>query len=141
MPDRLHQDPEIARLYQELAQCRATLEQTQAELATLKILNHAQKQPYQYWQKIMNALPVCISYLDHNRRYCYVNHSYQRWFGFSPDKIYGKRLIDVIGQDAYQSVKLYIDRVLTGETVTYESTVPYAQGGNRYIRATLIPDI
>ncbi len=141
MPDRLHQDPEITRLHWELAQCRAKLAQTRSELTELKTLYRAQKRPYQYWQKVMNSLPVCISYLDHDCRYCYVNHSYQRWFGFSPDEIYGKRLMDVIGQPAYQLVKPYIDRVLTGETVTYETTIPYTQGGSRHIRATLIPDI
>lgn len=141
MPDRLSQDPEITRLYQELAQCKDKLEKICVELSTLKILSHAKQQPYQYWHRIMDALPICISYLNQDRRYCYVNHSYQTWFGLSQTEIYGKRLVDVIGENAYQSVKDYIDRVLSGEIVTYETVVPYAQGGNRFIRATLIPDV
>jgi len=91
-------------------------------------------------QQLMDSLPVCISYVDQNRNYQYANITYQTWFGLKPEEIYGQPLEVVIGTAAYQKVKPYVDRALAGETVTYETTLPYLTEGQRYVQATLVPD-
>ncbi|TVR05541.1 MAG: diguanylate cyclase [Phormidium sp. GEM2.Bin31] len=92
-------------------------------------------------KQLLDALPICLSYLDRHRRYRYVNHNYETWFNIEPERIYGQRLVNVIGKQAYRAVRAYVNRALTGETVTYETSVPYSRGGTRYIHATLVPDI
>ena len=89
----------------------------------------------------MDALPVCLAYLDRHRRYRYVNDNYKTWFNIEPERIYGQRLVNVIGKQAYRAVRSYVNRALSGETVSYETSVPYSRGGTRYIHATLVPDI
>ncbi|MEQ9354292.1 PAS domain S-box protein [Coleofasciculus chthonoplastes] len=97
------------------------------------------KQAQDQLQLITDALPVCIAYLDADLRYQFANKTYQTWFGLSPEVICGKTVPEVIGEDAYQRVRGYLERVIGGEYVTYETEIPYHSGGTRYVFATLIP--
>lgn len=90
---------------------------------------------------ITDALPVCIAYIDANRRYRFVNQTYETWFGYRREDLYGKHLAEVIGEAAYQITCDKIDRVLTGETVIYEAELPYQEGGTRFVNGNLIPDV
>ncbi|MEO1349139.1 MAG: PAS domain S-box protein [Cyanobacteria bacterium J06635_15] len=89
---------------------------------------------------ITDALPACISYIDADLRYRFVNKTYETWFALDRQAIYGRYLWEVIGEAAYEKAKPQIDRVFRGKRVTYEMVVPYAQG-TRHISGTLIPDI
>jgi diguanylate cyclase (GGDEF)-like protein/PAS domain S-box-containing protein len=91
-------------------------------------------------QQLMDSLPVCISYVDQNHYYQYANITYQTWFGLKPEEIYGRHIKSVIGPAAYQKARGNIDRALAGETVVYETTLPYKIGGTRYVQGTLVPD-
>ena len=90
---------------------------------------------------IANSLPVCISYIDSQQRYQFINKTYNTWFGFSSEEIYGKHLVEVVGEAAYQIIKDKVERALAGNLVEYEAELPYREGGTRYINAILVPDI
>ncbi|MBE9098241.1 sensor domain-containing diguanylate cyclase [Vacuolonema iberomarrocanum] len=92
-------------------------------------------------QQMIDSLPVCISYIDRNHYCQYANITYQKWFGLKPEEIYGKSLEIVIGTVAYKKTKVYFDLASTGETVVYETILPCDMGVNRYVQATLIPNI
>lgn len=86
---------------------------------------------------LTNALPALISYVDKDRRYHFNNRAYQEWFGHRVD---GREMVEVVGADAYKKLSPYIDRVLRGETVTYESELTLKQAGTRFVSATYVPD-
>jgi PAS domain S-box-containing protein len=88
---------------------------------------------------ITDALPVCISYLDANRRYRFVNRTYEDWFSRSRDQILGKYVWEILGEKAYQVVETHINQVFAGQTVTLEAEMPLPSG-KKYIKATLIPN-
>lgn len=88
-------------------------------------------------QQITNALPVLISYIDANGRYQFTNRTYREWFG---DVARGKTVEEALGKKAYETISRYAKRALKGETVSYESVIPYLQG-ERFIHATYIPDM
>ena len=88
-------------------------------------------------QRVMDALPALISYVDANQNYRFVNSAYEDWFN---RPVEGKHIREVIGNSAYQTLSKHIDRVLTGETTSYESVVSLP-GGERFISATCVPDI
>nr|WP_315790779.1 PAS domain-containing protein [Fischerella sp. JS2] len=90
---------------------------------------------------IANSLPVCISYIDSQQRYQFINKTYKDWFGLSPEEIYGQHLVEVVGEAAYQIIKDKVERALAGNLVEYEAELPYREGGTRYINAILVPDI
>lgn len=86
---------------------------------------------------ITNALPVLISYVDSDLRYGFANAAYQHWFGYEAS---GKRVVDVVGTEAYKKVQPYVDAVLKGETVSYETQLNLGTAGLRSISATYVPD-
>ena len=91
-------------------------------------------------QSLMDALPVLISYVDADQRYRLNNKAYEEWFGHARDELKGRRIRDVLGDDAYEVVRDHLNRALAGEKITFEAPAPYKDGGKRYIRATYAPD-
>ncbi len=89
---------------------------------------------------LIDALPVCIAYVDTNRRYRFNNRAYGDWFQRPHQSIAGHHVRDILGEDAYQRAAAHMDRCLAGETVRYDSTLLRPDGGLRHFRATYIPD-
>jgi PAS domain S-box-containing protein len=88
---------------------------------------------------VTNAVPALISFVDADQRYRFNNEAYEAWFGHSATEVYGKHLRDVLGEAAYEEIRPYVEQVLAGQQVTYESQLPYSDGGTRYVNATYVP--
>ncbi len=94
-----------------------------------------------YIDGITDSAPQLLSYVDAGQRYQFVNMSYERWFGVPQGSFIGAHIKEGLGDAAYEKISPYINKALSGESVTYSSVVPYSGGGERYIQATYIPDI
>ncbi|MCT7981929.1 PAS domain S-box protein [Laspinema sp. A4] len=94
----------------------------------------------EFLQVMTDSLPVAISYVDGLERYRFNNQRYEDWFGHSRDFLGGKHLKEILGESAYQVIRPYVKVALSGQSVTYETHLPYQEGGSRYIRATYVPD-
>ncbi|MCA1742391.1 MAG: PAS domain-containing protein [Desulfovibrionales bacterium] len=101
---------------------------------------NALKRNEEKFRKIVDVLPQLIAYVDKHLIYKFVNKSYERIFQVKSEDIAGKHIKDIIGHDAFQKARQYIEKVLEGETVTYSDRYNYPDGV-RYIDGTLIPDI
>ncbi len=101
----------------------------------------ALKQNENLLERITDALPVLISYVDSEQRYRSCNKAYEAWFGHTRESICGRHVKDVHGDAAYAALQGYIETALSGEMVTYEDTIPYGSGGTRHIHAVYVPDI
>ena len=80
---------------------------------------------------IVDALPVLIGYVDKDLRYRYNNRYYEEWFGHSPAWLYGKHLVDVVGERAITARASEIARTLSGEDVVFEAFMPHKDGQPR----------
>ncbi len=93
-------------------------------------------------QLLADTLPVLVSYVDANRRYRFVNHTYEEWF---PDRkqahVVGATVAEVVGDAAYALVEPYIDRVLAGNPVSFEQLLPFAGGPHRHVHVDYMPRI
>ena len=116
-------------LEQQVAQRTAALQQSEAAL------RHREQE----LRLITNALPVCISYVGADRRYRFVNQTYEEWFSRSCDEILGSSVDELLGERVYQRVEPFINQVLGGQTVTLEAEIPFLSG-KRTINAIYIPD-
>jgi PAS domain S-box-containing protein len=87
---------------------------------------------------VTDAIPALISYMDSNRIYRFSNRAYEDWFGSRAD---GQEMEDFLGREAYQTIAGYVDEVLSGRVVHYQSEVPYSDGRPRFVDATYIPDL
>ncbi|MEH2072103.1 MAG: PAS domain S-box protein [Nostoc sp.] len=123
-----------------LADYNRTLEQQVVErTAALQASEAALRDREQELRLITDALPALISYVDINQRYQFVNRRFEVLFCCSRNEILGKSIRELLGETAYQIVQVYVNRVLAGESVTYEAEMPYPFG-NKYVSATFIPD-
>ncbi len=92
-------------------------------------------------QLVTDALPVLISFVDADLRYRFNNRPYEEWFGCSASEMYGKSIREMMGETAYQEILPYIQRVLAGETVTYESEFFSHAGDLRFLSVTYVPRV
>jgi len=88
---------------------------------------------------ITDALPVAISHIDTQERFVFTNQTYEHWFGLSRSYINGKTLREVLGEQAYNTVRPFVQVALAGEEIYFENEVAYQYGGERAIAANLIP--
>ena len=90
-------------------------------------------------RQIADAVPVLISYVDKNGCYRFNNKAYETWFGFKREDIYGKHMSEVLGETAYKNIQSRVEKVLSGEKVSFESLIPSKDGGKRYVTASYVP--
>ena len=90
---------------------------------------------------LLDALPVLIAYVDNERRYCFNNLIHQQWFGYSPSEISGMSMQQVLGEEAYETLRPYVERALQGERVSFELLAPFQRIGPRFVYASYIPDL
>lgn len=88
---------------------------------------------------LADALPVLISYVDSEQRYRFNSKTYETWFGRSREEVCGKTVQEVVGGQAYESIRRHIDEALSGREVNFESQVPYKDAGTRCVEATYVP--
>jgi PAS domain S-box-containing protein len=94
----------------------------------------------QEFRAIAENVPGLFSYIDRNSRYRFVNKRYKEWFGLLRSEIIGRHYRSIVGEAAYELVKHYVEKVLSGHRVHYEERLPYAKGGTRWVSAEYIPD-
>lgn len=113
------------------------------DLSKLKRAEASLKQREAELRLVTNAVPVLISFVDADQRYRFNNRGYEEWFECSAEEIYGKHLREVVGERAYASILPYVEKVLTGQQVTYESELLLEEGdiagSDHYFTATYVP--
>jgi two-component system sensor kinase FixL len=94
----------------------------------------------QVMEKVVDSLPLLVSYVDAEQRYRFNNMAYRRLFGLSPRDIYGKTMRQLLGETAYQEVRPYIERALAGQAVTFERQLDYSVAGMHDVAVSYLPD-
>ena len=97
--------------------------------------------PVSELERLANALPVLLAYVDRDRRYRFANQTYTDWFGMTPAAIVGQSVEDIIGTTAYQAIKPDIDAVLQGRAFDSEIEVDFKHLGRRRVQRYFVPDV
>jgi PAS domain S-box-containing protein len=92
-------------------------------------------------QFIVQAVPALIGYVDTAERYRFNNGAYEQWFGRPLSDVEGLPVREVLGETVYATIAPHIRAALAGHPVTFESSLAYADGKTRYVRATYVPDV
>ena len=90
---------------------------------------------------VTDALPALIAFVDAEQRYRMNNKAYETWFGFTPTYLKGKHCRTAMGDTIYETIRPYIERALSGETVTYETDIPNTSTGTRHVSVIYIPHV
>jgi diguanylate cyclase (GGDEF)-like protein/PAS domain S-box-containing protein len=89
---------------------------------------------------LADNVPVLIAYFDAKELRCrFANKAYANMWGWDEDSILGRTVQEVIGSEGYAAIAPFIERVVRGETVTYERTIRDAQGNERILEVDLRP--
>ena len=90
-------------------------------------------------RQIVNSMPAMIAFVDADQRYQFVNDNYGLWFDLDPTKMLGRTAVEVMGEDAYATMRPRIDGVLRGKQQNYEASIPIAAGDEQPVEVTYVP--
>jgi PAS domain S-box-containing protein len=91
-------------------------------------------------QLVADHAPVLITYCDAERRYKFVNEPYAARFGLRPSELVGRPIKESLGSEAYATIEPYVDAVLRGERLEFETEIPYTQLGARHMWVAYAPE-
>ncbi|MEA5552162.1 PAS domain S-box protein [Anabaena cylindrica UHCC 0172] len=109
------------------------------DLSERKKIEENLRQREQELSLITNTLPVNIAYIDDQQHYRFNNKGYEEWFGVSTSEIYGQHLREFLGESVYQSIYPYVQKVLAGERVSFESQLYHQDGKKHDIKVNYVP--
>ncbi len=89
---------------------------------------------------ITDTVPALIAYFDDREVYSYANKGYADWFDCSKEKILGRQIRDVVGDEVYTDISHYVHRALQGHSVSYEYAMRRPDGRVMYARSELVPE-
>ncbi len=91
-------------------------------------------------QELADNVPVLIARMDLECRYTFANRAYEDLLGIPVASVIGKTLTEVLGEDAYEALRPYVDRVLAGESVRFDLPIPYSTTGVRFVQCAYAPE-
>jgi PAS domain S-box-containing protein len=89
----------------------------------------------------LNTAGIGIARCSRDLCYLNANETYATITGFPLLEIIGRPIVEVMGEAAIATILPYMERVLTGERVEYETVIPYRKGvPNAFFRVVNVPD-
>jgi PAS domain S-box-containing protein len=88
---------------------------------------------------VLATMPAAVTRCSADLRYLWVSDRCASWLGLSAAEIVGKPLVEILGEDAMATIRPFIDEVLAGKRVEFETTVPYKQIGPRCVQVEYSP--
>jgi two-component system sensor kinase FixL len=91
-------------------------------------------------QLIANSLPALIAHVDKEERYTFANQACDDRFGLKRERMLGRTIREVSGEESYQKVRPYVARALSGERVSFSTTTIRDDGQRQSLDAIYVPD-
>ncbi|MDO8701870.1 MAG: EAL domain-containing protein [Undibacterium sp.] len=88
---------------------------------------------------LLDALPICVSYVDSQLRYQFVNKTFLTWFHLEKSSVIGKPVSAIIGSAAFEQMYADIERAFSGQRVSYEAHLQHVIGGVKDVAVALSP--
>jgi diguanylate cyclase len=98
------------------------------------------KQSQELLEKVTNSVPALVAYIDAGEIYRFANATYARWYGTGGAPRVGQSVREFLG-DHYVRVKPYIDRALSGEAVSFETTRNAEDGRKLSRQVSFTPNV
>jgi PAS domain S-box-containing protein len=113
---------------------------THTDITDRKRAEDNTREALQQLQLITDNMPAAVTRCSRDLRYVWVSRGYAAWLGRAgPEDVSGRRFVDVAGQEFYDAIRPYVERVLSGERVEFETQVNYLGIGRRWVHAVYVP--
>jgi PAS domain S-box-containing protein len=110
------------------------------DITARKETEEALREKRQQWQLITDALPVLIAHVDANERFRFSNRAYENWFSIPNERITGRTVREVVGDELYERLYPRIHTALAGGEQSFEEVFPRAGAAPRPVYVHYIPD-
>jgi len=91
-------------------------------------------------RQFLETAPTGLKRCRRDLRYLAANSAYAQLVGLPVDEILGRTLVEVMGVDGWEKIRPYVERVLRGERVEYETMLTYTKGGARVVHVVYTPE-
>jgi PAS domain S-box-containing protein len=109
------------------------------DLTERKNTEQALRQSQTELQLIINAMPILISYVDREERFRLNNSAYLDWYGLTPQELYGRTILEVLGEEAYALRAEHIAEALAGKACSFSVSTPHRDGSTRQALMNFLP--
>lgn len=89
---------------------------------------------------VLDALPSMIGYWDRHLINRVANKAYESWFAVEAGGVPGKSMIELLGQEQFESCLPHVEQVMRGVPQTFEREL-YGPHGVKYVLAHYLPDV
>ncbi len=89
---------------------------------------------------ILTRTPFMLTRCSRDLHYRYVSRAYAEMIGRTPDQVAGKPILEIMGEEGFETVRPRVEAVLQGQPVEYEAPVRFQGVGSRLLRVTYVPD-
>ena len=91
-------------------------------------------------EEIIHHTPFLLIRCTRDLRYRFVSRAYAEMIQRIPEEVTGRSLIEVMGEAGFNTIRPYVERVLNGERVEFESRVPFTGVSARWLHIVYTPD-
>lgn len=89
---------------------------------------------------ITDHVPALIAYVSADLTYEFTNKVYEEWYRWPSDGMLGQSLREIHSGDHWNQLEPYIDRALSGESVSFEIAERNHSGQQRYMLRSYVPN-
>jgi diguanylate cyclase (GGDEF)-like protein/PAS domain S-box-containing protein len=91
---------------------------------------------------VANNVPALIAYLDREARFRFSNRTYDDWFGIPQERMLGRGVAEVFGEQSHARMRPHFERVLAGEEVEFELDLGAGEGARpRALQVACVPHL
>ncbi|HEY7543432.1 MAG TPA: PAS domain S-box protein, partial [Blastocatellia bacterium] len=91
-------------------------------------------------EEIINHTPFMLTRCSHDLRYRFVSRAYAEMIGRTPEEVRGKPIVEIMGEEGLRVISPYVEKVLAGERVEYESEVSFKDVGAPFLHVVYTPN-
>ena len=91
--------------------------------------------------RVLNNIPVLVSYVDADKRFRFTNAAYEKCFDVNREQIIGRPVASLVGEGVYQEILPYMERALEGEQVSFQQRITLRDDSTHITAASYLPDI
>jgi PAS domain S-box-containing protein len=88
---------------------------------------------------VAKEMAVSVARCSRDFRYLWANQGYANWLQRPLDEIVGQPILEVLGKEAFESLRHHFARVLAGDKVNHEEEENFQGIGKRWVSAAYTP--
>ncbi|WP_312236424.1 PAS domain-containing protein [Stenotrophomonas sp.] len=96
---------------------------------------------HQRLRLITDSLPALIAYFGQDHRYRFANQAYFEWHGRDPESLVGMHAREIVGDEAFAQMQQHLDKVLSGQKVSFETLSQRNGATPRYAQVDCVPEL